>query len=238
MIVLSILLSCFRKGADPFSPARVYGFIWFFAIGLTDLKFSLFQHQWSLYAWTALLCGVVSFLLGTFINYLFNINKALLSIQEIRCRIQTEANIAIDSKRFFRIFIILFIAYMLAYLAEVIIEGGVPIFSLRPDVARIRFGVFGIHLIVNTMPILLFLILEYFILIKKHLFQKMIVVILFSVVVVSFFFLLQRFNFVVNALISLAFLHYSSRYLRPKNIWIFSILFLAMLIGIQSIRLT
>ncbi|MDP3682983.1 MAG: hypothetical protein Q8S01_03535, partial [Ignavibacteria bacterium] len=65
LVALGILISWFRSKTDLLSPGKILGFVWAFAIGLTDFKFSGLQHQWSLEVWMHIIIGPTAFILGT-----------------------------------------------------------------------------------------------------------------------------------------------------------------------------
>src|SRR5436309_11238536 len=119
-----ILVSCVPKTADPFSPARVFTFVWAFSIGLADLKLSLFQSPWSTYAWLVILLTMGAFLLGTFVAYILNLNKPLSTIRGIQKGVSRRGNI--NGNRFFYCILILFAAYIISYIAETALLGSVP----------------------------------------------------------------------------------------------------------------
>ncbi|MEO8168137.1 MAG: hypothetical protein ABI623_07820, partial [bacterium] len=84
LFLVMIIFSCFRKGADIFSPGRVFGMVWTIAFGLTDLKLSGFQHDWNVESWLQVLLGPFSFLSGIFVVYVLSVNRVLLPISQMR----------------------------------------------------------------------------------------------------------------------------------------------------------
>ena len=72
LIALGILISWFRGNTDLLSPGKVFAFVWAFAIGLTDFKFSGLQHQWSLEVWMHIIIGPLALIIGTTLIYTFN----------------------------------------------------------------------------------------------------------------------------------------------------------------------
>ena len=235
-ILFLILLSMFRKGADVLSPARVFGFVWAMAIGLADLKLSGFQHTWSLYSWIVLLSGVFALLIGIFIFFVSSVNKPLLSIQEIRERLVTTVPERIDVSKLFKCIIFLFVAYLVSYVIEVMIEGNVPLFSPRPDILRVEFGVFGLHLIVNAMMSVVLLAVEYLLLAPRTGHRKLVVNLIIFISIVTYLFLLQRYTFFVVIVIAVVMIYYCSWYLRPRNLIPFAAVFVTLLYWINSIR--
>jgi oligosaccharide repeat unit polymerase len=235
-ILIIIIFLSFRKGSDLFSPAKVFLAIWSLCIFLAEFKFSGYQHQWSLYGWFVLLLGLFSFLTGLFIAYVIFINKPLFGINTIRnkSRVLDESSI----KKLYYATIILFVLYVISFAIEVLAEGYVPIFSPRYDVARIEFGLFGFHLIVNLQLIIMFLNIEYIILAKGHKQEKIIMWIIFFFTLITFTFLLQRFNFFFGGVMTIALLYYASRVIKIRNVSIIALIFFGILIAIQSVRLS
>ncbi len=141
VIFLIFVLSGFRSNANFLSPARVYGMLWSFIIGLLDYKFSRLQFSWDVMDWFIVLLGVGAFLIGTYLSFVLNINKKFLPSYDIRSAIR---DISIDENKLFNIILISFIIWVVCFLAEWQIEGYLPIFTNKPDTARIQFGVFGL----------------------------------------------------------------------------------------------
>lgn len=230
-----IIISCFRKTADILSPARVFSFVWFLAIGLADLKFSLYQSSWTAYSWVVIFLGIASFLVGVFSIFVLYLNRPIVSIQDMR---RMFSHYAINQNRLFIAILLVFFGYILSYTLEALILGYIPLFSARPDRARIEFGLFGFHLLVNTMPILLLLIIEYFILCKFSGKKRILLWVMLSATILSFSLILQRFDFVGSALLIISFVYYTSTYLRPSKIWWVGLIFSLLLVAIQNIRIT
>jgi oligosaccharide repeat unit polymerase len=235
MIAFFLFISGLRKNFDLFSPARFFGIVWTVSIGLTNLKFSSFQHEWSVFSWVALLVGLFSFLLGTFVVFVINLNNPLFTVRAIRQKIQTQP---LNYNNLFRIAVVIFIAYSACYIAEAIIEGYVPIFSPKIEWARIDFGIFGLHLIVNTMVTILVISTVNLVLAPKSVSKKTITTIILILTTISFFFLLQRYNFVLVFLFVLGILYYATNKVNFKNILIGSVIFFSFIGYIQSIRLS
>jgi oligosaccharide repeat unit polymerase len=235
-VLIFIILASVRKGSDIFSPAKVFLFVWAVAILLTEFKFSGYQHQWSAFSWFVLLSGLFSFLLGLFVAYTLKADQRLLSIKDVRSKIKK--NIKFDRQRLFITISLLFIAYMISFIVEVIFAGFIPIFHPKPDMARMEFGVFGIHLIVSQMPVILFLIVEYLVLGSESRKKTLSMFIFFITVFITYFLLLQRFNYIYWLVISLALLYYATRKINFKNVALFSIFFTSFLSVLTSIRLS
>jgi oligosaccharide repeat unit polymerase len=223
-----------RRGADILSPARVFGFVWSVAIGLADLKLSRLQHEWSLEEWLLLFIGVVSFLLGISYASILSERERPLSMKERRVVLRAQP---IGDRTLFRLILITFLLYAVAYSASVWITGFIPLFSRNPTIMRTKFTVFGIGLLNHAAPSILFFIVEYILLVKNRLPQKIALGIVFLTTMTSYFLLLQRFDFAIAAVLIFVFMYYSSEFLRLRNVILVGLGFVAVFYGISSIRL-
>jgi len=231
VLFIALLFTFLRTSADRVSPGRTFVLVWLFCIGLADLKLSAFQSEWSVYAWVVLLAGVASLLAGILASSVLYLGTPLVPVSKIR---QYFSSAIIDHQRFFRVIIILSLFYLLAYFSEVLIEGQIPLFAVRPDRARVEFGVFGLHLIVTTVPITLFLIVEFFALTRKGGRKRIVLAWLGAGLVISFFLLLQRFPLVIFLFMAIPLLYYTGRTLRLRNILLVGGASLAMFLYIQN----
>ena len=225
-----------RRGADVFAPHRVFGFIWSFAIGLTDLKYSFFQREWATFPWLVIFIGVSATLLGFFIVAVTFLGQPMLSLPEQRKLILEES---MNGETLFWAVIVLSILYTMAFAAEVIIAGGVPAFAARPDRARVDFGFFGTHLIVTTVPTILFLGTEYIVFFwrrstRSH---RLVLVCAYVFVFLSFSLLLVRFLYVMWAIPILCLLYYGTNRIKFRHVGLSVLGFAGFLQIIRSIRL-
>lgn len=232
---LLLVTTAFLRRADVFAPYRVFGFIWSLAIGLADFKFSYFQHEWSTYSWLVLLIGVSSMMLGFFIVAVFFLNQPMLSFSEQRRRI---VKASVSEERFFWTIVTLSLLYVVGLFLELLFAGNFPAFAASPDRARIEFGVFGIHLFVTTMPTILLLGTQYFVLFWKESpgIRKSVLVILCVFVFFSFALLLQRFGYVMWAVPSLCFVYYATNRIKFKHLVLSGVGLFGFLQVLQSIR--
>lgn len=234
LIILFIIIGIsFRKGTDILSPGKVFLIIWSISLFITEFKFSLFQNTWSLFAWVTILVGILSFSTGNLIANTSYISYPMSSVSGIRSKFKLKT---FNLSKLLILIIALFIFYMLAWVLEIILYGEIPLFSLQPDIARTEFGVFGIHLIVNLFPSIIFLCVEYFILKSKLPKNNLIVWVIFFISFVSYFFLLQRLNYFFWGTLTFVFLYYCSNTLNLKKIFIGLVILIVIMWGIQSIR--
>jgi oligosaccharide repeat unit polymerase len=235
LIFLILIVTGFRKGVDFFSPARIFSLIWTLAIGLTDFKLSYLQFQWSGFGWFMLLLGLCTFLLGIYISFSINADKQFLNVRQIREQIKIQE---INEKFLYKFIIVFFFAYVICYYLEYTIQGFVPLLTSEPEKARVMFGVFGLHLFVADVNVILFLVVEYFMLIKANITKKIILGVIFMIASGSFLLLLQRYNFFILFFMILCFYYYSGRKLNFKVVIVFGILITGIIIGIESLRVS
>jgi len=229
------VISGLSKSKDFFSPARMFVIIWTLALGLADLKLSRFQHIWSSQSWMMIIIAILSFLLGTYVSFVNNIDKRLSNIDDIRSLFNLEKD---ERKRLFKAIFYLFLTYGICLLMEIYLEGYIPIFTGRPDLARIEFGVFGIHLFVNSQLVIMYFCIAFILLTKSTKKEKFIIWSIFLFTALSFFTLLQRFNYFVWAILTLSMIYYSSKFIRPNKIILTGFIFFLLLYAIQEIRLS
>lgn len=233
-ISLGILGTTFRKGADVLSPARVYGFVWALAIGLTDLKLSRLQLEWSDFSWLMLLLGVCSFLIGTFIAYVMSLGKALVPVDEMRSRLR---RIPVDANRLSWAILVSFFLYIVSYIVITAVKGFIPALSFRPSEMRTEFTMFGLGLFIQSLPFILLFIVLYFVLVPGDRIKKGLLGIVFFLTVGSYVLLLQRFVFLMWLVITLSFLYYMSRAIRFRTVLAGSFVVGLLFYGVQSFRL-
>ena len=228
-----IILSCMRRGADIFSPTRVFGLIWSIAIGLTDLKLSGLQHDWDFYAWITLLLGVASFLVGVLVVQVSSMNRRLLSIDHIRRRTKAEP---LSGRNLYFIILVLSVGYIVAYAFEWAHYGVLPLFAQYPDRARGDIAVFGVHLIVNSMPIILFLIFQYLVFVPGQGKRKVLLGCIFLLTAASSFLLLNRLFYIFFLVMAIGTAFYSTKMVRLRNLILLVPVVIGALAYLQSFR--
>jgi oligosaccharide repeat unit polymerase len=230
-----IIISTLRKGADIFSPARVFGLIWFLAIGLADLKFSKFQTDWSFYGWLVVLLSVMSFLIGIFVVYVINIDKELISIADIRKKAH---NFSLDAGFAYKLIVFLFLLYSLSYIINTIATGFIPMFSGHPAESRTDWGIFGFGLLTHMAPSILFFVVQLFLFSKPSIGIKINLMFISITTFSTYFFLLQRFDLVLFLVISIVLLYYGSNKLRFKNTLFIGMGFIGLMYLVTTIRMS
>jgi oligosaccharide repeat unit polymerase len=159
-----------------------------------------------------------------------------MPVEEIRDRLGREARARFSERMFYRTIIVLFAAYVLAYAAEVLIEGTVPAFSTRPDIMRVEFGVFGLHLIVNGMMAIIILSMEFLLLMRPARRSRWITIGIVVFTTLTYALMLQRYTFFVVGVIVLSMVYYTTRWVRARNLMPFAAVFVLLLFMINQIR--
>ncbi|MCZ7603602.1 MAG: oligosaccharide repeat unit polymerase [Ignavibacteriales bacterium] len=233
-IVFVIVLFTFsNKEKDVFSPSKIFVAIWALVIGLADLKFSRLQTDFSGFSWLMIGISIFSFLLGLYIAFVLFIDKNLFPKNTVRDKIR---EFRYDEVLFFRLILIVFSIYFVAYWGNVFFEGFIPIFHARPSESRVYFGVFGLGMLIHLAPVVLFLIVEFFVLVKENTGKKILLVFLGLITFILYFFLLQRFNLILFVTMSMVFVYFSSYILTFRKFIIFSGTLAAFVFAVNLIR--
>lgn len=233
-IFLILLFTGFRKNADLFAPGRVFGMLWSLLLALVEFKYSRLQFEWSYADWFMVLLPLVTFSIGIYISYIINLNRPVTQIVNVRKTLRTNY---INESNLFRFIIIYFLLCFASFLIEWKIEGYLPLFTARPDTARVIFGVFGLHYILNSINVVLFLVVEYYILIKGNFSRKILLLFIFILSLGNYILFVQRYGFFVFFMLAISFYFYTSKKISIKNLLIFVSVLIFLIIGIQSIRM-
>lgn len=233
LLFFLVLFTFINKDKDVFSPAKIFIGIWSLVIGLADLKFSRLQTDFSAFSWLMIGISIFSFLLGLYIAYVLFVDKNLLSKDDIREKVRA---FQYDEKLFFSVILIVFSIYFVAYWGNVFFEGFIPIFHERPSESRVYFGVFGLGMLIHLAPVVLFLIVEYFVLVNKNKGKKILLAFLGFITFILYFFLLQRFNLILFVTMSMVFIYFSSYILTFRKFIIFSGTLVAFVFAVNLIR--
>jgi oligosaccharide repeat unit polymerase len=219
VICLAIIASALRRDADALSPARVFGFVWAFAVGLTDLKLSGLQHIWAMSSWVALFIGISSFLLGTLVAFVHNLGKPLLSVESIRRSWTND----IDERKLFISITVVFVLYMIAYMVITFIKGvSPPLFSAKPWIARKEFTMFAIGLFLHNVVVVAFFSVAYVLIAKREKRKRWIVLGMTAISMLTYFFLLQRLQIMMTAIVCATLIYYTTNHLRKSTVlWYF-----------------
>ena len=233
---LGIIISCFRKNADVLSPGRVFGFTWCLAIGLTQLKFSAHQYEWSAESWIQVLLGPVAFLVGTFVAYVLNLESRLLLVEDIRMNGTADR---INEKRLFVAISMFFILYVLAYAIIYFVKGVDPVlFALIPGKARREFTLFGLGMFLHNVVLVVFLTVVYHLFVQEHRSAKRALKVMSVISILTYFLLLQRFQLALAAVMCFATIYYLTQHLRPRKFAIYAAVITGLFSVVSTLRST
>lgn len=219
MICLAIVASAMRRDADALSPARVLGFVWALAIGLTNLKLSGLQENWSITSWIQLIIGVSSYLIGTLIAFVQNIGRQLLSVELMRKSWTKD----VDEHRLFISIAVTFALYIFGYFVITFIKGVTPpLFSAKPWIARHDFTMFGIGLFLQNVVVVVFFSVVYLLIAGGEKRKKRVVLAMTAISLLTYFFLLQRLQIMMTGIVCATLIYYTTSHLRKSTvIWYF-----------------
>ena len=221
LILLILLFLGLRKNTDFLSPGRVFAMLWAFVLGVVELKLSRLQLEWSALDWFMALIGLVTFLIGIYISYILNLGKPFLQISEIRTKLR---EVQIDESRLFKFIVIYFFLCLASFIIEWRIEGYIPLFTARPDKARVMFGIFGLNYILNSINAVMFLIIQYFIFIKAKVVKKSFLVVIFILSLGNYILFVQRFGMFILLMMGFCIYYYAGKRLKLRTVVIFALL--------------
>lgn len=234
-ICLGIVLSALRREADPLSPARVFGFIWSLALGLAELKFSALQHAWSADSWALLLMGISAFLIGTFTAYVLHFNEALVPLRTMRLVLRQEG---VREGLLFGLICTSAAVYSVAFIANYLIRGWLPINVIAQNVSRVEFNVSGLTLFLYSAAFIVFFTVLYHIQVRGKRRRKVILAVLSLTTVGSYLLLLQRFQIIMAAVICFALLYYATPHVRLRTTLPLAMVVAGFFFWMSSLRLS
>ncbi len=228
-----IIASFFRPNTDVLSPGKIFAFIWTLAIGITDLKFSGLQHEWSFEVWVQVLIGPISFLIGAGIVYVLKIDSDVKTLNYLRTNRQLYE---VDRSKLYRVIILLSVLFLISYTVIYLNTKEIPLFSAKPGRARANFTMFGIGLFLHNVVLIFFLTAVYFVLEKKNKFRKSILLILSFVSLVLYAITLQRFQVFLTILMIVTLLYYTTFRVNLKTVSLLSVFIIIFFFLVSSFR--
>lgn len=232
-VCIFAVLLMFRKGSDMLSPGRLFGIVWALALGLSSLKLSALQHEWSLVSWLIILLGVLGFLAGAFLSYVQNLDQPHLSLRQMR---EVLSGTVIYEKRLYAVILSGFAAYCISYAVVYLVKGFIPLFGMKGTESRVEFQVFGFGLLLHSVVFITYLTTLFHIFFRAQRAKKIVLQLVCLITAVTFFFLLQRFQLVMATLMIMCLLYYTTSKLRLKNAAILFLLIVAFFYWVSSIR--
>lgn len=156
-----------RGNKDLFSPAPIFTAAWFFAIGISNLRLSIYEDPWSPYLWLNILLSILAFYAGIFIVDLMNKRTFVCQTKIISVIKFTWNNFKTKLVLSF-----MFIISALMLLCEFNYAGAFPLFAgltgLYADTVRADMAVNSfVHRIALSM-VNVFILSCYYMMIKKR----------------------------------------------------------------------
>jgi len=232
-LLIFLIFSFLKKGSDLFSPGKLFLLVWLVVLFLAQLKLSFYQFDWNFYSWLVILISLISFLLGIFSVYSINFSNRGFSLYESRIKLSLLE--AIDERKLFYWTVILFLVYIISYLIIWAIVGYIPAFTAHPNFTRVGWGIFGFGLFIHLTPLILYLIVVYFLKFKNSI-RRMVLLFVGLLTFFSFFLLYQRFSLVIGMILSLVYIYYGTNKFNFKNFLIFLIPLLLIVFGLSTLR--
>lgn len=230
---LLIIIFSFRKKSDIFSPGKIFAFVWFLAIGLTDLKLSRLQHEWPPVIWLQVLIGPVSFLLGAGLVYTYKLNKDIFTIDAIR---NYRNQFTLNTERIYSATIVLFLLFIFGYVLIYLNTGEIPIFSAKPGAARANFTMFGIGLFLHNVVLIVLFSVIYSILVREETKKKLFLGLLSVVSVGLYSLTLQRYQIFMTILLVIILLYYTTYKIKLRTTLIAGIVIIIFFFLVSSFR--
>ncbi|MFA5803345.1 MAG: O-antigen polymerase [Melioribacteraceae bacterium] len=233
IICATIIIASFRSKSDIFSPGRVFGFVWALTLGLTDLKLSGLQHEWSLEIWIQVLIGPIAFLIGVAVVYVINLKTEVHSLDYLR---NNEQLYEIDKSKLYKVVIILFSLFLLGYIIIYLKTNEIPLFSSKPGKARANFTMFGIGLFLHNVVLIVFFSCVYFITEKKNKLRKSILALLSLLAIVLYALTLQRYQIFMAILMVTTLFYYTTHRIKYKTVLISGLILIIFFYLVSSFR--
>ncbi len=231
--LIFVLLTFFSKNSDLFSPARLFSLIWLVVLFLSQLKLSFYQFEWNEFSWFVVGLSLISFLLGNYVVYSLNFFSTAYSLRLSRKKINRLD--AIDESKLYYWTLVLFLTYIISYIVIWMIVGYIPAFTAHPNFTRVGWGIFGFGLFIHLTPLILYLVIVYWLKFKNAL-RKLILLLIALLTFGSFFLLYQRFSLVIGMILSLVFIYYGTTKFNFKNFLLFAIPLLLIIFGLSTLR--
>lgn len=226
----SLILEALLRRKDLFSPIRLWTIIWCIVIGVTQLKLSYYQRDWSLITWAVIGISILSYVVGCFFSYCLFLNENKIS----KTKVQSEK---INSSRLFWIIISLSIIFILVYVIETKVSPyGIPLFSKYPDKARREVGIFAIHLFIEAFVVIFLLTFVFILKAQGTRRRKLMLLISLLITGLLFLSLLNRLNVFIIIFVSLMVYNYLRKLISSKHMLISLLAFIIIFIGVQEIR--
>jgi len=234
IVCIIIVLLSLKSNIDLLSPARVFIFVWAIVLGITNLKLSRLQFDWTTEIWIQILIGPAAFLTGVFIIYIINFGKKVYDLSSLR-KLKTLSKL--DTTKLFKIVLLLYSLFIISYLILYFKVGNIPVLAAKPWLARRDFTMFGIGLFMHNVFLIVILTVIYFLLEKKNKKKRIVLLIGTFTSVLLYSATLQRYQIILSIFSVLLLLYYKSNKINYKSIVGIGFLVIGFFYLISSFRL-
>jgi oligosaccharide repeat unit polymerase len=232
-ICSGIVIYCFKRDVDILSPGKIFAFIWSLAIGLTELKFSAFQHIWSIDSWILLLTAILAFLVGTFMACVLNLKRKLIPVPVMRELLKQEK---VHENRLFWLICLIVVIYSASYIANFLIIGWLPIEAAGRNMSRVDFNVTGLSFLTYLVPSIMFFIVLYFLKVQGKKNRKIFLSFVSLVVLISFLLFVSRFQIIIIFVVCGTLFYYATHYIKLRTAIMLFLSATAFFYWISSLR--
>jgi len=239
-LALVLVAEAQRESSDLFSPVRIYIIVWFGTIGVSLLRLSGLQQEWTSYTWLVIATSILCYIGGAFTGLSPIITNKNINLRQLIRHWESPRDWSI--KRLVRATIALFLLSLAGFALEMHINRGIPLLMPNPDMARQYFGLCGIHLLTISFRDVLILIVIY-ILVQgprlRHMRTWPITIVTCIIALISLLCLFattNRGDILFTFIIALVIYHYFKKPLKLKQIITAVFLFLLIFIGIGLLR--
>ncbi len=234
LISFLVLFLSLRPNSDFFSPGRIFLLVWSIILGVTNLKLSMHQSEWSIEIWLQILIGPISFLVGVFISYMLHFNKSVLKLNSIR---ENSENLIVLKKRLFKAIIVLFGLFLISFIIIYLKVGDVAILSQKPWLVRKEFTMFGVGLFLHNVFLMILLTGIYFIFVKGEKLKKFSLLLFSIIAIILYAATLQRYQIMLSIFVLMILLYYTTKRINLKSVFISGTIIIAFFYFVSSFRL-
>lgn len=226
-----VFFLCYFRYKDIFSPIGLFSLFWFSAIGLSNLKLSTYQSEFTSILWLVLLLGGFSYLMGAGCFDVLS-RKSFVVYQNKYGLLKHRFAAMVNRKRLARSIVILFIMCFSAFLYEAYQAGGLPILAEDKLYAYVNFAQHYIHYLTISLVIVCGLISLYFSLFGFILWM----LILFILSLLSLVATLARWEVIWALFVFLIPYHYLGEKITLRKTIIYMVPILSLIVMLGSLR--
>lgn len=226
---LAYLYQYVRSNYDCFNPDGLFFGVWIFTIGLSQFKLTNTQTNWNFEMWLIVMISLLAFALGSKIIDMYNKNINFINISYADRVLAIKKNTS--PKKMKLILMFSYLISFLAYFAEVLHAGFIPLFGDNiGDYAN--FGMAYVHYLVISIGTILVLTYLYFVLYSKDRYLKIFFAIGFAILIS----ILNRHVIIFSVIGIVLVRNYFVKKIKLKNILLITIFSLIIFTILGSLR--